>query len=80
MKPAIIKAALIATAAALVVVSVEAQQSIRASKRTQVLDYQDLNWDFRRSGGGGTTGGNGGVIVGPAPTVLSPITVAVPRP
>lgn len=78
MKPAIIKASLIAAAAALLIVSVEAQQSVRTRAQQDAIHNQVFGFAF--SGGGGTTGGNGGVIIGPAPTVLSPITVVVPLP
>ena len=80
MKSHLAKALLIAAAAALLAVSVEAQQGLR-SKKKSVLQDQAFGLGFGTSNlGGGTTGGNGGVIIGPAPNALSPITVNVPLP
>lgn len=78
MKPAIIKAALIAAAAALLIVSVEAQQSVRTRAKQDAIANQTFGFAF--SSGGGTTGGSGGIIVGPAPGALSPVNVATPVP
>lgn len=78
MKSYLAKALLIAGAAALLAVSVDAQQSVRAAKKAAVLKDQVFGFGMSRSGG--TTGGTGGIIIGPAPTQLSPIAVDIPLP
>jgi len=72
-----IKAALIAVAASLLIVSVEAQQRVRTRSTQNTLGHQTFGFAFSN---GGTTGGNGGVITGPAPGALTPITVVQPVP
>lgn len=59
-------------AAALLAVSVNAQQHVRYAKKAAV--FADRAFSFRS---GGTTGG---MIIVPAPTALSPIRVLVPLP